>query len=126
MTLPLDYARCQGTSHQLCTYCKRHEPGLNTRQIYISPPINLETGKCDSFIEPSVSKRKGRTEETPLTSRELQVIELVSRGYENVEIAKALGLSKDTIASCMKRIFFALGASNRTEAAVIAVRKGLI
>ena len=52
MTLPYDYARCAGTTHQTCQWCRRREPGREQWQSYIVPPIDTLTGECSSFIEP--------------------------------------------------------------------------
>jgi DNA-binding CsgD family transcriptional regulator len=54
--------------------------------------------------------------ETPLTAREREVIELVSSGATNQEIANALVISESTVKSHVKHILRKLGASNRAEA----------
>jgi DNA-binding NarL/FixJ family response regulator len=62
----------------------------------------------------------------PLSKRETQITELMSRGYQNAEIAKVVHMTEYGVITSVKRILRKLGAANRTEAAVIAVRKGLI
>ncbi len=52
MTLPYDYARCPGTTHQTCQWCRRREPGRDQWQSWMQPPIDLLTGACPEFIEP--------------------------------------------------------------------------
>jgi DNA-binding NarL/FixJ family response regulator len=54
--------------------------------------------------------------ETPLTAREREVIELVSAGATNQEIANALVISESTVKSHVKHILRKLGAANRAEA----------
>src|SRR4051794_24938629 len=54
--------------------------------------------------------------DSPLTAREREVIELVSGGATNQEIANALVISESTVKSHMKHILRKLGASNRAEA----------
>src|SRR3954447_20260977 len=54
--------------------------------------------------------------ETPLTAREREVIELVSSGATNQEIANALVISESTVKSHVKHILRKLGAANRAEA----------
>jgi DNA-binding CsgD family transcriptional regulator len=55
-------------------------------------------------------------DETPLTAREREVIELVSSGATNQEIANALVISESTVKSHVKHILRKLGAANRAEA----------
>jgi DNA-binding CsgD family transcriptional regulator/transcriptional regulator with GAF, ATPase, and Fis domain len=54
--------------------------------------------------------------DSPLTAREREVIELVSSGATNQEIAAALVISESTVKSHVKHILRKLGAANRTEA----------
>jgi len=58
-----------------------------------------------------------------LTVREKQVVELVSRGKLNKEIAFELHLSEGTIKEYLFRIFRKIGVSNRTELAVWSLRQ---
>nr|WP_246849425.1 LuxR C-terminal-related transcriptional regulator [Rubellimicrobium arenae] len=53
-----------------------------------------------------------------LTDRELQVLELVSRGKQNKSVAAELGLSEHTVKLHMHHIISKLGARNRTEVTV--------
>jgi DNA-binding NarL/FixJ family response regulator len=53
-----------------------------------------------------------------LTGRQLEVLRLVARGRTNAEIARSLGISGATVKNHLERIYDALGASNRTEAAM--------
>lgn len=63
----------------------------------------------------------------PLTLREKQVLELIAfRGLYNPAIATELNLARDTIATYVKRILIKIGAVNRTQAATMAVRHGLV
>ena len=65
MTLPYDYARCAGTTHPTCQWCRRREPGREQWQSYIAPPINTLTGECGSFIDPPPARYSNST--TPNT-----------------------------------------------------------
>jgi DNA-binding NarL/FixJ family response regulator len=56
------------------------------------------------------------TVDSPLTAREREVIELVSAGATNQEIANALVISESTVKSHVKHILRKLGAANRAEA----------
>jgi NarL family two-component system response regulator LiaR len=61
-----------------------------------------------------------------LTERERQVLALLVRGMSNVEIAKELMISLSTARSHVSSILSKLGAANRAEAAVIAVKNHLV
>ena len=62
----------------------------------------------------------------PLTTRELDVLRHVSDGNRNRDIAKRLFISEETVKVHIKHIMEKLGASDRTEAVTIAVRRGII
>jgi DNA-binding CsgD family transcriptional regulator len=62
----------------------------------------------------------------PLTRREQQVVELLVDGLTNREIASRLVVEPDTVKDHVQSIIKKLGATDRTHAAVIAVRGGLV
>ena len=61
-----------------------------------------------------------------LTERERDVIRLVSVGASNKEVAECLGLRASTVKSHVSSILWKLEARSRTEAAIIALRAGLV
>ena len=61
-----------------------------------------------------------------LTPREIQVLQLVSQGKRNKEIAAILGLSEDTVPVHVKNIFAKLRVNERTAAVNVALRRGII
>jgi len=63
---------------------------------------------------------------TSLTKTEIKVMDLLGRGKSNKEIAAELTCSVKTIKNHLNSIFQKLGVSNRTEAVVKAIEKGLI
>lgn len=63
--------------------------------------------------------------EVPLTKRENEVLKQLAFGLTNKEIAQALGISYETVKEHVQHILRKLGVSDRTQAAVWAVRAGL-
>lgn len=61
----------------------------------------------------------------PLTAREREIVALVGRGLRNAEIAKQLFISEVTVKTHLNRIFAKVGARDRVELALYAVRVGL-
>jgi DNA-binding NarL/FixJ family response regulator len=62
----------------------------------------------------------------PLTNRELEVLQLIVEGYSNRAIAKKLYISVGTVKSHVRNILKKLCASDRTQAAIRALRSGLV
>ena len=62
----------------------------------------------------------------PLTSREIDVLELLAEGLPNKSIAARLGISDQTVKFHVASICGKLGAANRTQAVRLAVRRGLV
>jgi NarL family two-component system response regulator LiaR len=60
-----------------------------------------------------------------LTERELDVLRLLARGWDNHQIGGALQISERTVRFHLRNIYDKIGAQTRTEAAVWAVRRGL-
>lgn len=63
---------------------------------------------------------------SPLTERELEVLELIVGGHSNTAISESLFLSMGTVKTHVRNILSKLCASDRTEAAVRALRSGLV
>lgn len=63
---------------------------------------------------------------TTLTDRERQVLDGMSRGRENRQIAEALFVSEETVKSHGRSLFAKLGAHNRAHAVRIAFERGLL
>jgi len=64
--------------------------------------------------------------EVPLTQRESEVLRQLALGLTNKEIALALHISYETVKEHVQHILRKVGVSDRTQAAVWAVRKGLV
>jgi DNA-binding NarL/FixJ family response regulator len=61
-----------------------------------------------------------------LTTREVEVLEQIASGNRNKDIAERLFISEDTVKVHVKHIMEKLGASDRTQAVAIGVRRGII
>jgi two-component system, NarL family, response regulator LiaR len=66
----------------------------------------------------------GRADE--LTPRELEVLCLIARGRSNKRIALELGVAEKTVKTHVSHVLAKLGLSDRTQAALYAVREGLV
>ncbi|MGI0491821.1 response regulator [Alkalinema pantanalense CENA528] len=87
-----------------------------------------------TYLDPQIARRvidhlKPPTRPTPigqLSQRELEVLQLMVEGYSNPEIANALYLSTNTIKTHIRGIMNKLAVDDRVQAAVVALRAGLV
>lgn len=63
---------------------------------------------------------------SPLTPREMEILDHIARGYINKQIADKLSISEQTVKNHMSSILRKLDASDRTQAVVLAMRHGWI
>ena len=61
-----------------------------------------------------------------ISARELEVLRLVAQGLSNKQIAYGLGIAEYTVMNHVKSIFGKLGTHDRTQAATIAIQRGII
>lgn len=91
----------------------------------------------NSYMSPPAAKRlmgeftrlaNGREEEKVdgLTAREEEVLLLLAHGHSNKQIGAALSISEKTVKNHVTSIFRKIGVGDRTEAALYAIRKGLV
>ena len=91
----------------------------------------------ESLISPRIASQLVRRVREPpeietglagaeLTPREFEVLEMLARGMDNPEIAKTLFLSQHTVKNHVSSILVKLQVQNRIQAAVRAVRRGLV
>lgn len=73
-----------------------------------------------------MTKNSGRKRPYELTKRESQVLEIMSEGKSNAALAKELKIKIRTVANHVNRILSKMNAKNRTQAAAIARREGLV
>jgi DNA-binding NarL/FixJ family response regulator len=71
----------------------------------------------------SIAEREARTS---LSAREIEILEMVSRGLTNKEIAEVLRISHYTVRNHINHITAKLQVADRTEAATVAIRQGII
>jgi two-component system, NarL family, nitrate/nitrite response regulator NarL len=80
----------------------------------------------DVFV-PSPSQQPALSgEPTSLTLRQLEVISMLGRGFSNKEIARALDVAERTVKAHVSAVFEALNVRNRTQAVLVAQRRGFL
>jgi DNA-binding NarL/FixJ family response regulator len=86
------------------------------------------TAAGQSFIDPKVAGRllEHMAGESALSQREQDVLRLLVAGRTNGEIAQQLALSEGTVRNYMTAIFAKLGVADRTQAVIVALRRGLV
>jgi two-component system NarL family response regulator len=78
------------------------------------------------YIPPNVgAKLVQRMTNPELSDRELEVLQLVAQGISNLEISTALNITESTVKSHINRILSKLGAKDRTQATIIALKRGI-
>jgi len=81
----------------------------------------------EQFIPPHLARRLAeRNLHATLSSREIEVLRLISQGRANKEIADQLGLSVPTVKTHIAHILEKLDAPDRTRAVTIAMERGLL
>ena len=80
-----------------------------------------------TVFSPDIQRAMEEIPEPPVfTQRQLQILESVTRGLGNKEIANQFGISTDAVKQHLNAICTKLGAANRVEAVSIALRKHLL
>ena len=94
-----------------------------------------EICKGESYIQPNLipllnAKKIEKSEDSDkiheLTKRELEVLTLLAVGMYNKEIAEKLDISERTVKNHISNLFKKIGVTDRTQAAVFAIRNNLI
>ena len=85
----------------------------------------------ESALHPKVAARLVQHTAQPagfadFTPRERDVLRLLAEGFANKEIARRLSLSEKTVKTHVSNILQKLGVADRTQAALLAVRRGLV
>jgi LuxR family maltose regulon positive regulatory protein len=108
-----DQERKQGQTPYLDTLLAAFSPGSPTQK----PPGGLEPSRGRLVEQPLIE---------PLSERELEVLQLISRGDSNQEIADQLVITLDTVKRHVTHIFEKLGVHNRVQAVARARALGLL
>lgn len=96
------------------------------------PSIQLEAAvraviEGRQYLPPAVAERLAeRAAFQTLTARELEVLALIARGLSNKDVARVLSASEFTVKAHVRNFLAKLGVESRTEAAILAVQRGLV
>jgi DNA-binding NarL/FixJ family response regulator len=87
--------------------------------------VAVHSGK--QYFPPAIAARLSeRRSRSSLSPRELEILEMLSRGFTNKEIARAFGISRYTVRNHINSINQKLDVCDRTEAASVAMKQGII
>lgn len=78
------------------------------------------------LLNEKLESKEANTEENILTKREMEVLKLITEGLFNKEIAYHLSISEKTVKNHVSNIFKKISVSDRTQAAVYAIRKNIV
>jgi DNA-binding NarL/FixJ family response regulator len=95
-------------------------------RLAIEPALLREALAGDLEPRPERSTARAKAAELSITARELQVLGAVADGRTNKEIGGSLGISEDTVKKHVQNLIWKLRAADRTQAAVMAIRLGLL
>lgn len=95
-------------------------------QLAVEPSL-LREALTAPVEEPSPAETaRARAESFALTPRELDVLRLLADGMTNKEIGARLSIAEDTVKKHVQNIIWKLRAADRTQAAIVAYRAGLL
>ena len=75
---------------------------------------------------PVAARLAEHTPRIALSARELEVLQHMAKGLRNKEIGATLNIAEDTVKIHVKNIFIKLGVADRTEAVVVASKRGIL
>jgi DNA-binding NarL/FixJ family response regulator len=95
------------------------------RQILLDALRRVHQG--ERFLPPPVSEAlAARTAQGELSAREREVLALLAKGKSNKEISSALNIAEVTVKCHLSMIFLRLHVTDRTQAVIAAVQRGLV
>ncbi len=80
----------------------------------------------NQFEQMAATGERGEFAFQPLSTREMEILTCITNGQSNKEVAKKLGISRQTVKNHMTSILRKLAVNDRTQAAVYALRRGWI
>jgi two-component system, NarL family, response regulator LiaR len=96
--------------------------GTMMGETHVDPAV---AGRLFSHVAQNVSKHQ-TTVAQDLSAREIDILKLLAKGLTNADIAERLFLTKGTVRNYVSSILSKLDVEDRTQAALIAVRHGII
>jgi len=98
--------------------------GTAEGRSYLDPAIAGRVMQQAVSSPPAAASSEPQAE--TLTERELQILHLLAQGYSNPEIAQRLHLARGTVRNYVSVVLQKLGVSDRTQAAIEALKRGLV
>lgn len=96
-----------------------------SRDEIVAAIVAVHAGR--RYFPPGIASRLSeRTNRSSLSPRELEILEMLSRGFTNKEIGRACGISRYTVRNHINSINQKLEVCDRTEAASVAMKQGII
>jgi DNA-binding NarL/FixJ family response regulator len=95
-------------------------------QLAVEPQLLREALAIHDEAPPAGESTRERAEHYALTPRELDVLALVAEGLTNKEIGGRLSITEDTVKKHVQNIIWKLRAADRTQAAIMALKLGLL
>lgn len=105
-----------GAKGYLLKDCKPSELRTAIRTVHVGQQY------IPSHVGAKLAQRMSNPE---LTDRELEILQLITQGMSNLEIGATLNITENTVKSNINRILSKLGAKDRTQATIIALKRGL-
>jgi HD-GYP domain-containing protein (c-di-GMP phosphodiesterase class II) len=109
-----------------------HRAALSMAEATEALRDDVRAGRLDATVVDAVlmaaGERVSRRREGPagLTAREVEVLQCLSRGMSNKEIAQRLVISPKTVGNHIEHVYTKIGATNRASASLYAMRQGLL
>jgi len=117
-------AHALGASDYILKGCKREEL-INAIGNAYHGHGPIRTGEMKRVAH-AINSAAEAKHDLPITPRETQVLKHIALGLSNKEIARSLEISVETVKEHVQNLLRKLGVADRTQAAVLAVRKGMV